>query len=94
MPEMLRVDGRGNPIKEPRPTRVEVHPDGSMTIFVDPRLFQVNIAGGHSDGTTIGLMTKVLITHRYASDPPASRPTEMHERISAAIAAESGGESA
>ncbi len=95
MAELLATDSGGNPVSNPRPIRIEFNIDGSATVFIDPRLFQATIAGGRANGTTVELMTKILITRRFdeAIAPSSSRETEMQRRISAAIAAEQGGES-
>lgn len=98
MAEPLQIDAGGNPVVNQRPMRIEFYPDGSAVIFVDPRVFQVTTSSGRSSGSTVELMTRILITHRYEDvqepgSPPNARPTQMQARISAAVA-ESSGESA
>ena len=93
MAEPLRIDPGGTPVANQRPIRIEFNADGSVVIFVDPRLFQATTSAGRSNGSTVELMTKILITPRL-DEPPApsnARPTEMQQRISAAVA-ESRGE--
>lgn len=76
MAQPLRLDQHGQPVGDLKPSRIEVHADGSMIIFLDPRVYQVTTSGGHSNGNTVSLMTKVLITLRHPDEsPPNARPT-------------------
>ena len=74
-----------NPDQSPvrRPVRIEVEPDGSILIWVDPRAYNVQLINGRGQGATEQLYTRVIISPWLAPETgiigPHSRETDLQK---------------
>lgn len=45
-----------------RPIRVEIEPDGVVIVFIDPRMYKVQLINGRGEDGTRDLYTRVIIS--------------------------------